>query len=90
MLVCAPASSGKTVLLGMSDTEKEHTMRVFAGRAGGAIGARLVPRLIEHGHKVTGATMSLRNAGRVRALGAEPITLHQPPARVWRRVAGGS
>ena len=29
-----------------------------------------------------------RNAERVRALGTEPIALDQPPARVWRRIAG--
>jgi uncharacterized protein YbjT (DUF2867 family) len=65
-------------------------MRVFAGGASGAIGARLVPQLIEHGHKVTGACRSPRNAGRVRTLGAKPIALGQPLARVWRRIAGGS
>jgi 2-alkyl-3-oxoalkanoate reductase len=57
-------------------------MRVFAGRASGAIGARLVPQLIDHGHEVTGTCRSPRNAERVRALGGQP-------ARVWRRIAGG-
>jgi uncharacterized protein YbjT (DUF2867 family) len=67
-------------------------MRIFAGGASGAIGARLVPELIEHGHKVTGTgtCRSPRNAGRVRALGTEPIRPGQQPARVWRRAAGGS
>jgi hypothetical protein len=74
----------------MSDTEKEHTMRVFAGWAGGAVGARLVPQLIEHGHKVTGTYGSPRNAERVRAFGAGPITLCQQPARAWRRIAVSS
>jgi nucleoside-diphosphate-sugar epimerase len=71
----------------MSDTEKEHTMRVFAGGASGTIGARLVPQLIDHGHKVTGTCWSPRNAKRVRALGAEPIAPCQQPAHVWRRTA---
>ena len=31
-----------------------------------------------------------RKAGRVRALGAGPIALGQPPARVGRRIAGSS
>jgi hypothetical protein len=31
-----------------------------------------------------------RNTVRVRALGAGPIALGQQPARVWRRIAGGS
>ena len=59
-------------------------MRVFRRGAGGAIGARPVPRLIEHGYQVTGTS------GRVRALGAEPVTLGQPPARAWRPDASGS
>jgi uncharacterized protein YbjT (DUF2867 family) len=74
----------------MSDTEKEHTMRVFARGASGAAGTRLVSQLTVHGHKVTGTYRSPRKAGRVRALGAEPIALGQQPARAWRRIAGGS
>jgi hypothetical protein len=65
-------------------------MRVFAGGAGGAVGGRLVPQLTEYGHKVTGTYGSPREAGRVRVLGAEPITLGQQLARAWRRIAGGS
>ena len=66
-------------------------MRVFAGGASGAAGTRLVSQLTVHGHKVTGTYRSPRKAGRVReALGAEPIALGQQPARVWRRIAGGS
>jgi nucleoside-diphosphate-sugar epimerase len=74
----------------MSDPEKEHTMRVFAAGAGGAVGARLVPQLIDQGHKVTGTYRSPGNAGRAGAPGAELIALGQQPARVWRRVVGGS
>jgi uncharacterized protein YbjT (DUF2867 family) len=74
----------------MSDPEKEHTMRVFATGASGAAGTRLVSQLTVHGHKVTGTYRSPRKAGRVRTLGAEPIALGQPPARAWRRIAGGS
>ena len=65
-------------------------MRVFARGASGAAGARLVPRLIGHGQEVTGTSRSSGNAGRVRALGAEPIMLGQQPGRVRRRVPGGS
>jgi nucleoside-diphosphate-sugar epimerase len=57
-------------------------MRVFAGGASDAIGARLVPQLIDHAHKVTGTDRSPRNA--------EPVTLDQQPARAWRRIVGGS
>ena len=51
---------------------------------------RLVPRLIDHGQKVTGSYRSSGNAERARALDAEPITLDQQPARVRRRTAGSS
>ena len=50
-------------------------MRVFVAGASGAIGTRLVPRLIEAGHEVIGTSRSAANADRVRALGAHPIAL---------------
>jgi nucleoside-diphosphate-sugar epimerase len=50
-------------------------MRVFVAGASGAIGTRLVPQLIEHGHEVIGTFRSPGNAERVRALGAEPLAL---------------
>src|SRR4051812_33390437 len=50
-------------------------MRVFLAGASGAIGARLVPQLIDRGHEVIGTFRSPSNAERVRALGAEPIAL---------------
>jgi uncharacterized protein YbjT (DUF2867 family) len=65
-------------------------MRVFAGGARGTVGARLVPQLTVHGHKVTGTYGSPGSAERVRSLGAEPITLGQRSACVWRRIAGSS
>jgi uncharacterized protein YbjT (DUF2867 family) len=65
-------------------------MRVFAGEVSGAIGARLVPQLIEHGHKVTGTCRSPRSAERVMALGAGPIALDQQPTHGWRRMAVSS
>jgi nucleoside-diphosphate-sugar epimerase len=43
--------------------------------ASGAIGTRLVPRLIDRGHQVTGTFRSPDNAERLRALGAEPRVL---------------
>ncbi len=80
----------RLITSGMLNTEKEHTMRVSAGGAGGAVGARLVPQLTAHGHQVTGTYRSPGNAGRVRALGAGPMMLGQQPACVWHRAAGGS
>jgi nucleoside-diphosphate-sugar epimerase len=50
-------------------------MRVFVAGASGAIGTRLVPQLIAHGHEVTGSFRSAGSAERVRALGAEPVAL---------------
>ena len=41
-------------------------MQIFVGGAGGAVGARLVPQLIDHGHQVIRNHRSPRNAGRVR------------------------
>jgi nucleoside-diphosphate-sugar epimerase len=50
-------------------------MRVFVVGASGAIGTRLVPRLIDRGHEVIGTSRSPVNAERVWALGAEPVVL---------------
>lgn len=63
-------------------------MRTFVAGAGGTSGARLVPQPTEHGHKVAGACRSPGTAGRVGALGADPIAVIQLPARIWRRVTG--
>src|SRR5579859_6569881 len=60
-------------------------MRVFVVGATGAIGTRLVPQLIEHGHEVTGTHRSPGNADRVRALGAEPVALDLLDAGAVRR-----
>jgi nucleoside-diphosphate-sugar epimerase len=50
-------------------------MRVFVAGATGAIGARLVPQLVERGHEVVGTTRSPERADRLRALGAESVVL---------------
>ena len=60
-------------------------MRVFVAGASGAIGTRLVPQLIDAGHKVTGTSRSPANAERVRALGAEPIALDLLDPRAVRK-----
>src|SRR6266540_2049181 len=59
-------------------------MRVFVVGAGGAIGTRLVPQLMDRGHEVIGTFRSPGNAERVRALGAEPIALDLLDARAVR------
>ena len=50
-------------------------MRVLVTGASGAIGTRLVAQLVDHGHDVVGTGRSPGSAARVRALGAEAITL---------------
>ena len=50
-------------------------MRVLVVGASGVIGTRLVPRLAEHGHQVTGTSRSAAKAGQLRSLGAEPAVL---------------
>ncbi len=50
-------------------------MKVFGTGASGAIGNRLVPQLIDAGHEVIGTFRSPGSAERLRALGAEPVTV---------------
>jgi nucleoside-diphosphate-sugar epimerase len=50
-------------------------MRVFVAGASGAIGTRLVPRLVDRGHEVLGTFRSPAKAERLRELGAKPVAL---------------
>src|SRR5438067_714789 len=50
-------------------------MRVFVAGATGALGARLVPQLIERGHEVVGTSRSEQKAAALRAQGAEAVVL---------------
>ena len=50
-------------------------MRVFVAGATGAIGTRLVPKLVAGGHEVIGTSRSMDRAQRLHALGAEPVAL---------------
>jgi nucleoside-diphosphate-sugar epimerase len=47
-------------------------MRVFLAGGSGAVGARLVPALVEAGHSVVALTRTPAKADAIRALGAEP------------------
>jgi 2-alkyl-3-oxoalkanoate reductase len=60
-------------------------MRVFVAGASGAIGRRLVPRLVERGHEVVGTFRSPGGGSRVRALGAEPVALDLLDPQAVRR-----
>jgi len=48
-------------------------MRIFVAGATGAVGRRLVPRLVLAGHAVTGLTRTPAKAGLIRELGGEPV-----------------
>jgi nucleoside-diphosphate-sugar epimerase len=50
-------------------------MRVFLTGASGAIGSRLVPRLIDAGHEVVGTYNSPASSELLRTLGAKPVRL---------------
>jgi nucleoside-diphosphate-sugar epimerase len=60
-------------------------MRVFVAGASGAIGTRLVPKLIDRGHEVIGTFRSPANAERVRAFGAEPVAIDLLDAAAVRK-----
>jgi 2-alkyl-3-oxoalkanoate reductase len=50
-------------------------MRVFVAGAGGAIGRRLVPELVAHGHDVVASTTRTEKIPELRALGAEALVM---------------
>src|SRR5215510_5650079 len=50
-------------------------MRVFVAGAGGVIGSRLVPRLLERGHEVVGTVRDPRKGSGLRALGATLVAM---------------
>jgi nucleoside-diphosphate-sugar epimerase len=50
-------------------------MKVFLAGASGALGRRLIPQLIEHGHKVVGTTRSEAKAAELFDIGAKPVVL---------------
>ena len=60
-------------------------MRVFVAGAGGAIGRRLVPQLVERGHEVAASTRRAAKHEELRALGAEPVVMDGLDAGLGRR-----
>jgi nucleoside-diphosphate-sugar epimerase len=71
----APMTKGCRSPLAGSQQPKEDMMRVFVAGASGAIGARLVPQLVDRGHIVIGSSRSPHRAEALHALGAEPIVV---------------
>jgi 2-alkyl-3-oxoalkanoate reductase len=65
-------------------------MRVFVAGATGAIGARLVPQLVEWGHEVIGTSRSPEKADRLRAQGAEPVVLDLLDPRAVREAVAAA
>ncbi|MEZ0285848.1 MAG: NAD-dependent epimerase/dehydratase family protein, partial [Thermoleophilia bacterium] len=63
-------------------------MRVFIAGATGALGGRLVPKLVAEGHQVTGMTRSPAKAEMLRALGARPAVADALDAGAVRRAVG--
>ncbi len=49
--------------------------RIFLAGAAGAIGRRLTPLLLAHGHSVWGTTRSLDNSELLRKVGASPVVV---------------
>ena len=50
-------------------------MRIFVAGAGGAVGRRLVPMLVAHGHEVTATSRSAGKLDVLRGLGATPVMM---------------
>lgn len=56
-------------------------MKVFLAGASGALGRRIVPRLVAAGHAVTGMTRSPEKQDALRSAGAEPVVADALDAR---------
>jgi 2-alkyl-3-oxoalkanoate reductase len=56
-------------------TQGGKAMRVFVAGATGAIGSRLVPQLVVHGHEVVGTSRSQKKVERLRTSGVEGIVV---------------
>src|SRR5215218_382051 len=65
-------------------------MRIFVAGATGALGRRLVPRLVAAGHSVTGMTHRMAKADVVRSLGAEPAVADGLDAEAVHAAVGAS
>lgn len=74
----------------MTGPGKGEVMRVLVVGASGAIGTRLVPQLRQRGHEVIGSSRSADKAGRLRALGAEPIVVDALDAHAVREAVSAA
>jgi nucleoside-diphosphate-sugar epimerase len=55
--------------------ERSKTMRMFVAGGAGALGRRLIPRLVARGHVVTGTTHTPGKVDVLRRIGAEPVVV---------------
>src|SRR5688572_25441739 len=74
----------------LESSEEANRMRVFLVGASGAIGRRLVPKLIERGHEVVGTVSSPDKTEQVRDLGAEPVVLDALDAQAVRETVAAA
>jgi 2-alkyl-3-oxoalkanoate reductase len=65
-------------------------MRVFVAGASGALGARLVPQLVQRGHEVIGTTRSPEKVERLVSLGAQPVVLDVLDRAAVREAVGAA
>ena len=63
-------------------------MKVFVAGATGALGSKLVPRLVAGGHDVVGMTRSERKAGMIQQMGATPAMADGLDAEAVGRAVG--
>jgi 2-alkyl-3-oxoalkanoate reductase len=63
-------------------------MKVFVAGATGALGSKLVPRLVAGGHDVVGMTRSERKAGMIQQMGAAPAIADGLDAEAVGRAVG--
>jgi 2-alkyl-3-oxoalkanoate reductase len=59
-----------------NEHQEELNMRVFLAGGTGAIGRRLVPQLVAHGHEVTATTRDPRKMELLTRLGATPVVVN--------------
>jgi nucleoside-diphosphate-sugar epimerase len=69
---------------------KEDAVKVLVVGASGAIGRRLVPKLVDRGHEVVGTCHSPEKRERVRAEGAEAVLLDATDLRAVRQTVAQS
>ena len=63
-------------------------MKVFLAGGSGAIGKRLIPLLVSHGHHVVASTRRQTKTSDLRLLGAEPVVMDALDRAQWSTPCG--